>query len=120
MAVESSSSHQFMGKSRQSFLNQDISPDSSVKSRDWDTTSRWSEQSNPEIVSPSTSSNWKHTHSSTPPGNRNFQKARHMQWVFQLVDVAEGLMAKMSSSIKSWIIQSLIHSNFQIPSGKQV
>lgn len=84
-----------MGKSRQSFLNQDISPDSSVKSRDWDTNSRWSEQSNPEIVSPSTSSNWKHTHSSTPPGNRNFQKARHMQWVFQLVDVAEGLMAKM-------------------------
>eukprot|EP01018_Ginkgo_biloba_P029851 Gb_16727 [translate_table: standard] len=95
MAVESSSGHRFMGKSRQSFLSQEISPDSSVKFRDWDNTSRWSESFNTDVVSPSTSSNWKHTHSSTPSSSRNFQKARHIQMVFQLVDVAEGLMAKM-------------------------
>lgn len=95
MAVDSSSSYQFMGKSQQRFVNQDLSPDASVKSRDSDNTSRWSEPFNADANSSSTSSHWKRAHSSVPSSSRNFHKVRHMQWVFQLVDVAAGLMAKM-------------------------
>eukprot|EP00252_Welwitschia_mirabilis_P021329 TRINITY_DN5452_c0_g1_i3.p1 TRINITY_DN5452_c0_g1~~TRINITY_DN5452_c0_g1_i3.p1 ORF type:complete len:1244 (-),score=247.08 TRINITY_DN5452_c0_g1_i3:983-4714(-) len=95
MASDNSSSHLFLGKSRQMLSHQETSPEPSVKSRDWDSTSRWSDPSNSDIVSPSTSSQWRHVPSSISFSSRNFQKNRHMQWVFQLVEVAEGLMAKM-------------------------
>lgn len=81
-----------MAKGRQHFPNQDTSP-RSIKSREWDNISRWSDYLNPEMASPSTSASWKPSHSNAPPGS--LQKALHMEWVVQLAEVAEGLLTKM-------------------------
>ncbi|XP_042490573.1 protein NAP1 [Macadamia integrifolia] len=77
-----------MAKSRQHFSAQDESP----RSREWDGSSKWNEQFNAEI--PSTS--WKPSGSEGQPQNSGAaQKGLNMQWVVQLTDVAEGLLAKM-------------------------
>eukprot|EP00268_Persea_americana_P020565 TRINITY_DN2071_c0_g1_i1.p1 TRINITY_DN2071_c0_g1~~TRINITY_DN2071_c0_g1_i1.p1 ORF type:complete len:1377 (-),score=241.58 TRINITY_DN2071_c0_g1_i1:162-4292(-) len=81
-----------MAKARQHFPNQDTSP-RSIKSREWDNTSRWSDYLNPEMASPSTSTSWKPSNSNAPIGS--LQKALHMEWVVQLAEVAEGLLTKM-------------------------
>lgn len=81
-----------MAKARQHFPNQDTSP-RSIKSREWDNTSRWSDYLNPEMASPSTSASWKPSNSNAPIGS--LQKALHMEWVVQLAEVAEGLLTKM-------------------------
>lgn len=81
-----------MAKARQHFPNQDTSP-RSIKSREWDNTSRWSDYLNPEMASPSTSASWKPSNSNAPTGS--LQKALHMEWVVQLAEVAEGLLTKM-------------------------
>ncbi|XP_058072082.1 protein NAP1 [Magnolia sinica] len=83
-----------MAKSRQHFPNQDTSP-SSMKSRDWESISRWSDYLNPEVTSPSTSTSWKPVSSEGPPNSGSFQKALHMEWVVQLTEVAGGLLTKM-------------------------
>lgn len=82
-----------MAKSRQLFSNQDMSP-RSLRSREWDSMSRWSEYLNLEESSPS-SMNWKSVGSEAPPTSGNAQKAVHMEWVLQLSKVAEGLLTKM-------------------------
>lgn len=81
-----------MAKSRPHFANQDTSP-RSMKSREWDSVSRWSDYLNPEMTSPSTSTSWKPFNSNAPPGS--LQKALHMEWVVHLAEVAEGLLTKM-------------------------
>ena len=82
-----------MAKSRNFTSSQDTSP-KSLKSRDLDSMSRWSEYLSVEESSPSTSSNWKHV-SEASPSSGNHQKALHMEWVVQLSKVAEGLLSKM-------------------------
>ncbi|XP_043699376.1 protein NAP1-like isoform X2 [Telopea speciosissima] len=75
-----------MAKSRQHFSAQDESP----RSREWD--GLYNEYFNSEM--PSTS--WKSAGSEGQPQNSAAaQKGLNMQWVVQLTDVAEGLLAKM-------------------------
>ncbi|KAL4201241.1 hypothetical protein AMTRI_Chr02g257710 [Amborella trichopoda] len=76
-----------MAKPRPTFLDHDTSPNS------LDSIFRWSEYLNPETVSPSSS--WNHAASTTPPSSGTFHKARHMESVFRLSEVAEGLLTKM-------------------------
>ncbi|XP_043687318.1 protein NAP1-like isoform X2 [Telopea speciosissima] len=77
-----------MADYRQQFSAQDESP----RSREWDGSSKWNEQFNSEM--PSTS--WKPAGSEEQPLNSGAaQKGLNMQWVVQLTDVAEGLLAKM-------------------------
>lgn len=82
-----------MAKARNFSSGQDTSP-RSLKSRDLDSLSRWSEYLNAEESSPSTSTNWKHVSEATPSSG-NHQKALHMEWLAQLSRVAEGLLSKM-------------------------
>ncbi|KAF8412696.1 hypothetical protein HHK36_000664 [Tetracentron sinense] len=84
-----------MAKSRQQFSAQDASP-TSIRSREWEGTSRWSEYFGTEMTSPMTSTSWKHAGSEgqgQSPGG--LLKGLNMQWLVQLTDVAEGIMAKM-------------------------
>ncbi|KAL5975749.1 histone chaperone [Asimina triloba] len=83
-----------MAKSRQQFPGQDASPNS-MKSRDWDNTSRWSDYLNIEGTSPSTSSTWQPVSSEGPQNSGSFQKALNMESVLQLTEVAGGLLTKM-------------------------
>ncbi|XP_038970393.1 probable protein NAP1 [Phoenix dactylifera] len=82
-----------MAKPRHLFSSQDMSP-RSLRSREWDSMSRWSEYLNLEESSPS-AMNWKNVGSEAPPTSGNVQKALHMEWVLQLSKVAEGLLTKM-------------------------
>ncbi|KAJ7969308.1 protein NAP1 [Quillaja saponaria] len=86
-----------MAKSRQHVSNQDslLSP-TSVRSREWEGPSRWTGYLGSEMTSPLTSK------SSKNPGldmqtqsSVGSHKGLNMQWVVQLIEVAEGLMAKM-------------------------
>lgn len=72
-----------MAKSRQHFPNQDMSP-TSIRSREWDGLSRWSEYFNPEMTSPSTSASF-----NTSPS------MQQLELVVQFTQVAEGLLTKM-------------------------
>ncbi|KAJ0982970.1 hypothetical protein J5N97_011225 [Dioscorea zingiberensis] len=82
-----------MAKLRQPLSNPDTSP-RSLKSKDWDNMSRWSEYLHGES-SPATSGSWKHAGSELNPSSGNLQKGLQMEWVVQLSKVAEGLMTKM-------------------------
>ena len=82
-----------MAKLRQPLSNQDVSP-RSLKSKDWENMSRWSEYLDGDS-SPATSVNWKHAGSESIPSSGNFQKSLQMEWVVQLSKVAEGLLTKM-------------------------
>ncbi|KAK1303704.1 Protein NAP1 [Acorus calamus] len=83
-----------MEKSRLHFSSQDASP-SLTKSKDWDALSRWSEYLKPDVSSTPTSKGWKHVSFEQSLTSGSFQKAVHIEWVIQLSQVAEGLMAKM-------------------------
>lgn len=86
-----------MAKSRHnlSALDAPSSP-SSVRSREWEGPSRWTEYLGPEITSPMSSRN-----SRNAGFDGQFQssvgshKGLNIQWVVQLTEVADGLMAKM-------------------------
>lgn len=86
-----------MAKSRQHVSSQDssLSP-TSVRSREWEGPSRWTEYLGPEPTSPMTS---RSSRSAGPDGqvqsSGGSHKGLNMQWVVQLTEVAEGLMAKM-------------------------
>ncbi|XP_004293766.1 PREDICTED: protein NAP1 isoform X1 [Fragaria vesca subsp. vesca] len=86
-----------MAKSRQHFSSQDssLSP-TSVRSKEWEGPSRWTEYLGPE-PSPMTS---RSSRTAGPDGQivqsaGVSHKGLNMQWVVQLTEVAEGLMAKM-------------------------
>lgn len=88
-----------MAKSRQKLSNQDssLSP-TAARSREWDGPSRWTDYLGPEMTSPLSSSSSRNIYhdgqsQSTTPSQSH--KGINMQWVVQLTDVAEGLMAKM-------------------------
>ncbi|KAM1792377.1 hypothetical protein FF1_036107 [Malus domestica] len=86
-----------MAKSRQRFSSQDssLSP-TSVRSQEWEGPSRWSEYLGPETTSPMNS---RSSRNSGPDGQVHSSGGSHkgvnMQWVVQVTEVAEGLMAKM-------------------------
>ncbi|KAF5729205.1 protein NAP1-like isoform X2 [Tripterygium wilfordii] len=85
-----------MAKSRHHFSSQDalMSP-TSVRSKEWEGPSRWTEYLGPDITSPVTSRNVRNTGSDGQVQSGGFLKGLNMQWVVQLTGVAEGLMAKM-------------------------
>lgn len=86
-----------MAKSRQHFSSQDssLSP-TSVRSKEWEGPSRWTEYLGPEPSSMTSRS----SRTAGPDGQivqsaGVSHKGLNMQWVVQLTEVAEGLMAKM-------------------------
>ncbi|KAF5197127.1 Nap1 [Thalictrum thalictroides] len=85
-----------MARSRQHFASEDASPTSSVRSKEWDGPSRWSEYLNSEMTSPAISTSWKNV---TSEGQQQDvakgQKGLNLHWVVQLTEVAEGILAKM-------------------------
>ncbi|KAJ1393399.1 Nck-associated protein 1 [Sesbania bispinosa] len=88
-----------MAKSRQKLANQDssLSP-TAARSREWDGPSRWADYLGTDMTSPmsSTSSrNFFHDGQSQGTTPSQSHKGLNMQWVVQLTEVAEGLMAKM-------------------------
>ncbi|XP_058730657.1 protein NAP1 isoform X2 [Vicia villosa] len=88
-----------MAKSRQKSLNQDssLSP-TAARSRESEGPSRWADYLGTDATSPlsSTSSrNFGHDGQSQGSTPSQPHKGLNMQWVVQLTDVAEGLMAKM-------------------------
>ncbi|KAJ0982859.1 hypothetical protein J5N97_011114 [Dioscorea zingiberensis] len=82
-----------MAKLRQPLSNPDTSP-RSLKSKDWDNMSRWSEYLHGES-SPATSGSWKHAGSELNQVLGICRKVCKWSGVVQLSKVAEGLMAKM-------------------------
>lgn len=86
-----------MANSRQYYPSQDESASpTSVRSREWEGPSRWTEYLGPEMASSVSSRSSKHTtsdgHVQSSAGST---KALNIQWVVQMIEVAEGLMAKM-------------------------
>ncbi|PQQ12275.1 protein NAP1 [Prunus yedoensis var. nudiflora] len=86
-----------MARSRQHFSSQDssLSP-TSVRSREWEGPSRWTEYLGPETTSPMS---LRSSRNAGPDGQVHSSGGSHkglnMQWVVQLIEVAEGLMAKI-------------------------
>lgn len=86
-----------MARSRQHFSSQDssLSP-TSVRSREWEGPSRWTEYLGPETTSPMS---LRSSRNAGPDGQVHSSGGSHkglnMQWVVQLTEVAEGLMAKI-------------------------
>lgn len=86
-----------MAKSRQHLPNQDISMSStSSRSREWEGPSRWTEYLGSDMTSPATARASRNVgHDEQVQSTSGSQKGVNMQWVVQLNEVAEGLMAKM-------------------------
>ena len=88
-----------MAKSRQQLSNQDSSwSPTAVRSREWEGPSRWTDYLGAEMSSPMSSGSSRIFVSDgqvqSAVGYQS-HKGLNMQWVVQLTDVAEGLMAKM-------------------------
>lgn len=86
-----------MAKSRQYFSPQDASMSpTSARSRDWEGPSRWTEYLGPDLTSSASSRSSRNV---GPEGqvlsSGGSSKGLNIQWVVQLIEVAEGLMAKM-------------------------
>lgn len=83
-----------MAKSRPHFPAQDVlsSAQGSVRSREWEGPTRWTEYLGPETAS---RNNGGTEGVSNQNSGSSSQKGLNMQWVYQLTHVAEGLMAKM-------------------------
>ncbi|XAR56074.1 hypothetical protein NMG60_11036384 [Bertholletia excelsa] len=87
-----------MAKSRQTFSEQDVSYSSPTggRSREWEGPARWTEYLGQDMTSPMTS---RGSRNAGPEGTSQHlggsHKGLNMQWVYQLSEVAEGLMAKM-------------------------
>ncbi|WZY92367.1 hypothetical protein YC2023_064696 [Brassica napus] len=86
-----------MANSRQYYPSQDESASpTSVRSREWEGPSRWTEYLGPEMASSVSSRSSKHTTSDGHvQSSAASTKALNIQWVVQMIEVAEGLMAKM-------------------------
>ncbi|GAV74406.1 Nckap1 domain-containing protein [Cephalotus follicularis] len=89
-----------MAKSRQLFA----SPDSSIsptrsRSREWDGPSRWNEYLGPDVTSPMTFRNNAGSEGQVQSSGGS-HKGLNIQWIGQLIEVAEGLMAKMHRLIQ--------------------
>ncbi|XP_031487983.1 protein NAP1 [Nymphaea colorata] len=82
--------------------NLETSPTHVHRSRDLDSMSRWTEYLSSEAASPpSVTSSSKHVvFSMMPPSVGSFHKGRSMECVFQLTQVAEGLLAKMHKFVQ--------------------
>lgn len=89
-----------MARSRQKLINQDssLSP-TAARSRELDGPSRWADYLGPDVSSPVSSTSSRNLfHDGQSQGNTPSSqsgKGLNMQWVVQLTEVAEGLMAKM-------------------------
>ncbi|XP_020589634.1 probable protein NAP1 isoform X1 [Phalaenopsis equestris] len=83
-----------MAKPRPFSSNEESTP-TSVKSKDLDNLSRWSEYLNLEEPFSSQSTSWKHTGSEAQPNFGISQKSLQMESVVQLSKVAEGLSCKI-------------------------
>ncbi|KAJ4702490.1 Protein NAP1 [Melia azedarach] len=86
-----------MAKSRQHFSMQDasLSP-TGGRSREWEGPSRWTEYLGPDVSSPMSSRSSRNaSFDGQGHGTGGSHKGLNMQWVSQLVEVADGLMAKM-------------------------
>ncbi|KAM0971407.1 hypothetical protein ACFX13_019606 [Malus domestica] len=86
-----------MEKSRQHFSSQDssLSP-TSVRSQEWEGPSRWTEYLGSETTSPMNSKSSRNSGSDGQVhSSGESHKGMNMQWVVQVIEVAEGLMAKM-------------------------
>lgn len=85
-----------MAKSRQHFSAHDASLSPTVRSREWEGPSRWTEYLGPDMTSPMASRTYRNK---GPDGQvqslGGSHKGLNLQWVVQLTEVAEGLMAKM-------------------------
>lgn len=83
-----------MGKSRQTFGNEDLlsSSPTSIRSKDLDGATRWTEYVG---LSSEAGSTGGASEGSVQSSNGLTQKGLNIQWVYQLTQVAEGLMAKM-------------------------
>ncbi|KAL1537567.1 histone chaperone [Salvia divinorum] len=83
-----------MAKSRPNFPAQDVlsSAQGSVRSREWEGPTRWTEYLGPDAASRSNAGAEGVTGQNSSSSS---QKSLNMQWVYQLTHVAEGLMAKM-------------------------
>ena len=86
-----------MAKSRQHVANQDASLSPTAgRSREWEGPSRWSEYLNLQVTSPMTSRSHRNLNSDgQAQSSSGSHKGLNMQYVVQLTQVAEGLMAKM-------------------------
>ncbi|KAM7505667.1 hypothetical protein LguiB_004571 [Lonicera macranthoides] len=84
-----------MAKSRQHFPTQDVLS-SSPRSREWEGPSRWTEYLSQEMTPPLSSRTSRNVGSEgTAQSSGGSHKGLNMQWVYQLTQVAQGLMAKM-------------------------
>ncbi|XWS62365.1 hypothetical protein CRYUN_Cryun06bG0004600 [Craigia yunnanensis] len=87
-----------MAKSRQHYSSQDssLSP-MAGRYREWEGPSRWTEYLGPDTTSPSTSrsSRYMNSDGQVQSSGGGSHRGLNMQWVGQLVEVADGLMAKM-------------------------
>ncbi|KAL1538464.1 histone chaperone [Salvia divinorum] len=83
-----------MAKSRPNFPAQDVlsAGQGSVRSREWEGPTRWTEYLGPDVVS---RGNGGAEGATSQSASSSSQKGLNMQWVYQLTHVAEGLMAKM-------------------------
>ncbi|XP_021285978.1 protein NAP1 [Herrania umbratica] len=87
-----------MAKSRQHYSSQDLSLSPTTgRSREWEGPSRWTEYLGPDTTSSMTSRSSKYMNSDGQVQSLGggSLKGLNMQWVGQLIEVAEGLMAKM-------------------------
>lgn len=84
-----------MAKPWQDFSAQDLSP-TAARSKEWDGPSRWTEYLGSDMSSPVT---FRTSRNKGPDGqiqsSGGSYKGLNLQWVVQLTEVAEGLMAKM-------------------------
>ncbi|KAL5842760.1 hypothetical protein ACOSQ3_013363 [Xanthoceras sorbifolium] len=86
-----------MARSRQHYSSQDASLSPTAgRSREWEGPSRWTEYLGPDMTSPMPSRTSRNSSlDGQVQASGGSHKGLNMQWVVQLVEVADGLMAKM-------------------------
>ncbi|KAI7999629.1 Protein NAP1 [Camellia lanceoleosa] len=86
-----------MAKSRQNYSAQDVlsSSPTAGRSREWEGPARWTEYLGQDMTPPMTSRGSRNAGLEGTVQTSGLHKGLNMQWVYQLTEVAEGLMAKM-------------------------
>ncbi|CAL5410785.1 unnamed protein product [Camellia sinensis] len=86
-----------MAKSRQNYSAQDAlsSSPTAGRSREWEGPARWTEYLGQDMTPPMTSRGSRNAGPEGTVQTSGLHKGLNMQWVYQLTEVAEGLMAKM-------------------------
>ncbi|THG14901.1 hypothetical protein TEA_005941 [Camellia sinensis var. sinensis] len=86
-----------MAKSRQNYSAQDALSSSPMagRSREWEGPARWTEYLGQDMTPPMTSRGSRNAGPEGTVQTSGLHKGLNMQWVYQLTEVAEGLMAKM-------------------------